>query len=415
MPALRTHGGSRHARLRLDRSCRHYLNSLPTAATRATFLDLCLRVRQRSVLLHQDALPDTGEPQLEWLRNLAAARDEFVRDAAAWPGCTGSANDAAVSLTAHLLARYPVPRVLHQVWRGGMDQQAVRARRWFLDHAAGRPLRHLDLPLPLTRRMERHFQTSPPHLTITQALRRAELLGLGASAELAQCVLATRMGHDLTNADFWRTVGQFLVRVQATLDPLDVGVVVDFVHGVRLHRTEVEGPDGPLVLEPPQPDFELAGRTLASVLRLARHWHATLGRGTADTARWSASAYAPLTLLREAGRPATADEPARDPLLWELVELRSPRDLQLESRAMQHCVATYAARCQAGTARIWSLRSRRGPVVRSLATVEVRPDTQAIVQVCGPDNAAPTRSCAKAIVQWAQRERLAIEAKEMRC
>ena len=82
---------------------------------------------------------------------------------------------------------------------------------------------------------------------------------------------------------------------------------------------------------------------------------------------------------------------------------------------MQHCVATYAARCQAGTARIWSLRSRRGPVVRSLATVEVRPDAQAIVQVRGPDNAAPTRSCAKAIVQWAQRERLAIEAKEMRC
>lgn len=414
MPALRTHGGSRHARLRLDRSCRHFLNSLPSAATRTTFLDLCLQVRRRSVLLHRDALPDAGEPQLELLRNLAAARDEFVREVDDWPGCAGSANDAAVSLAEHLFARYPVPRVLHQVWRGGLDEPAVRARRWFLDHAAGRPLRHVGLPLPLTRRMERHFQASPPHLTLAQALRRAELLGLGATPELAQAVVATRMGHDLTHPEFWRTVGQFLVRVQSALDPLEVGVLVDFVYGVRLQRTEVEGPDGPLVLEPPQPDFELAGRTLASMLRLARRWHATLGRGAAGTACWPASAHAPLTLLREPGCPATAEEPARDPLLWEVVELRSARELQQEGRAMQHCVATYAARCQAGTARIWSLRSRRGAVVRSLATIEVRPAARAVVQVRGPDNAAPTRSCAQAIVQWARRAGLAVEAKEVR-
>ncbi len=413
MPALRTHGGSRHARLRVDRSTRHHLQTLPTTASRAVFLELCRVARQRSALLGRTWLPPKGEPQLELLRNVAAAHDHFVRDADTWPGDAGSANDAAVSLTDHLLARYPVPRVLHQVWRGGTDAEAARARRWFVEHGAGRPLRHLDLPLPLTRRMERHFLTTPPHLSVPQALRRAELLGLGATPELTQTVLGTRMGRDLTNPAFWRTVGQFFVRVQDTIDPLDVDVIVDFVHGVRLQRTEAEGPDGPVVLEPPLPDFELAGRSLASVLRLAQ-WHASLARGTAATSKWSASPFSTMTFVREPGHPATDAESAREPLLWELVELRSPRALQLEGRALQHCVATYSSSCHDGTARIWSLRSRRGAVVRPLVTLEVRPSSRAIVQVRGPDNAAPTRACAQAIVQWAQREGLAVEAEEMR-
>jgi PcfJ-like protein len=414
MPALRTDGRASQARLRLDRGTRHCLGSLPTAESRAVFLDLCRVVRQRSVLLQPDSLPNTGAPQLELLRNLADACADFVRQPVNWSGCAGSANDAAASLILHLLARYPVPRVLHQVWSGGMDAAAHRARRWFLAHAAGRALRSLDLPLPLTRRMEHHFLGSPPHLSIPQALRRAELLALGAGPELVQAVIATRMGSDLTNPAVWRQVGQFLVRVQHAIDPLDVGVVVDFVHGVKLQFTEAEGPEGPVVLGPPCPDFELAARSLASVLRLARRWHATLALGSATTAPWSASRQAPMVLLRQAGRPATASEPAIDPLLWELIELRSPHELQQEGRAMQHCVGSYAIACRAGSARIWSLRSRRGHVVRPLATIEVRPADGAIVQVRGPNNTAPTRSCAAVIEQWARREGLVIAAPELR-
>jgi len=57
---------------------------------------------------------------------------------------------------------------------------------------------------------------------------------------------------------------------------------------------------------------------------------------------------------------------------FEIVELRSRRDLQLEGISMQHCVATYANDCEARHCSIWSLRwhSVEGRI-RPLVTIEL--------------------------------------------
>jgi hypothetical protein len=71
--------------------------------------------------------------------------------------------------------------------------------------------------------------------------------------------------------------------------------------------------------------------------------------------------------------------------LWTVRELTSSTELVEESRAMHHCVASYAYSCAQGSSAIFSLsldQARR-------ATVEVYPLRRRIVQARGPCN----RSC----------------------
>lgn len=57
---------------------------------------------------------------------------------------------------------------------------------------------------------------------------------------------------------------------------------------------------------------------------------------------------------------------------FEIAELRSRRDLQLEGISMQHCVATYGDDCETGYCSIWSLRwhDMQGRI-RPLVTIEL--------------------------------------------
>ena len=96
-------------------------------------------------------------------------------------------------------------------------------------HAAGTRFRDSDLPLPMTRRMESVFLRSADYLSVEAAMRRAELLALGATDALVTAVLATLLGAELANGPFWRTVMQFFVRASERLDPGAVGPMVDFV------------------------------------------------------------------------------------------------------------------------------------------------------------------------------------------
>lgn len=58
----------------------------------------------------------------------------------------------------------------------------------------------------MTRTMERIFLASADHLPMIAAMRRAELLALGATGDIIDAVLATRLASDLEHSEFWRTV-----------------------------------------------------------------------------------------------------------------------------------------------------------------------------------------------------------------
>ena len=90
-------------------------------------------------------------------------------------------------------------------------------------------------------------------------MRRAELLALGATDALVNAVLATRLGSELANGPFWRTVMEFFVRVSQRLDPGAVGPIIDFVQYVRHERIEVITDSGVQFVDPPIRTFPSRG------------------------------------------------------------------------------------------------------------------------------------------------------------
>jgi hypothetical protein len=84
-----------------------------------------------------------------------------------------------------------------------------------------------------------------------------------------------------------------------------------------------------------------------------------------------------------------------------VAQLRTAADLVAETRAMHHCVASYAAKCIAGHASIWSLRRRVAGNTERLLTIELDRQCRAI-QARGFDNRTPRIEERKILERWAK-------------
>jgi PcfJ-like protein len=82
-------------------------------------------------------------------------------------------------------------------------------------------------------------------------------------------------------------------------------------------------------------------------------------------------------------------------------QLKRAEDLVMESRAMRHCVSTYAAKCIAGHASIWSLRRCTEDRIDRLLTVEVDKQGRA-VQVRGLANRLAHAGERNVLERWAK-------------
>ena len=393
----------RHHKQQTDRAISHaYARLGPASRARPTFTALLHCVRTRSASLFEAPVAGEHHPGIEALVNLALFAGVWQRQPSEWPGCDSSWQVSADALARHLIARYPVPSFLASAWYERDDAGGAgggRYRDWFVAHAAGAPFRSLPLPIAMTRSMERIFLASPDHLTIPRAIRRAELIALGAGAPLVEAVLATRIADDLGNGAFWRTVWQFLIANRERIEVAQVSPIVDFLEAVRHERIAVETPAGLRWQDPPQPRFSMRGRTAQSLLRLMDAWHRGLGAATGGFT-WMPSPLKPLVI----------EEPPLDPSLppatWLFVELTNSEQLRQESAALRHCVASYADRCRRGASRIWSLRMQRGDRVRHVITIEVDMRRRAVVQARGWGNRPASGKPLALLRQWAGREHL---------
>jgi len=103
--------------------------------------------------------------------------------------------------------------------------------------------------------------------------------------------------------------------------------------------------------------FRLKKRNQDRLVTLFRSYN--LSQRNARVEQWPASPFPSWQETTEKGH-------------FEVVELRSRRDLQLEGISMQHCVATYADDCEKGRCSIWSLRRHDDQGrVRPLVTIEL--------------------------------------------
>jgi PcfJ-like protein len=361
------------------------------------FQELLLATRRVAPRLFDAPMLEGHHLGVDALVNLSRFRDAHFRSVADWTGTSSSWRPAIASLAHHLLCRYKVPAFLVSSW-WATDAKSDKKRGWFVAHSRGASFRSLNLPIAMTRKMEHIFLASPDHLTIECAMRRAELLALGAAAEVVAAILSTRLATDLNDGGFWRTVWLFLIANAAALETAQIGPIIDFIQAIRHDQRVLKEQEG-IGFNSPQPEFSVKGRTLQSMLRLMRDWHRSLGGGNSLVA-WARSSIEPLQLV----------EPSRDgselPRRWQMMELTNSAQLRSEGAALHHCVASYTDRCIRGTSCIWSLRLWRSEKILHVITVEVDPKRRAVIQARGLANRAASGRPLRLLQDWATRERL---------
>jgi hypothetical protein len=146
----------------------------------------------------------------------------------------------------------------------------------------------------------------------------------------------------------------------------------------------------------------MKGRTPASLLRQVAQWHHRLGKESGYVkSEWTGSGIRGYDVIE--GREGT-------PSLrrWTIRELLSGKELVVEGRAMQHCVATYIRSCASRATSIWTMQVQNYEGSQRVLTVEVRLATKTICQARGKRNALPDARGKDILRRWAAQERLTL-------
>jgi hypothetical protein len=330
---------------------------------------------------------------------------EVLRDPYAWRPQMKTRDAARLRLAAarYLFARYPVPEHLEQIWvdGGGLAREEIALRkRWFIVAAGGRSLYKEGAGAWLSRREVHAFLNPVGRLTfeeaIWQAIARSYASDPGVVLRIARSRIAWTPRAEL---GFWREVVRFFCTHPTSVEEMD---------DLRDYLADCYGRT---------PQFCLRGRTPASLRRQMREWHrdlAEIARIEAARRRAEAAHARALGQAVAAGASgswrgaaiadwswsqAAKDRSRREDYL--VVQLRTAADLVAETRAMHHCVASYATKCIAGQASIWSLRRRAEGSTERLLTIELDRQHRAI-QVRGFGNRTARTEERKLLERWAK-------------
>ncbi|MEM6572335.1 MAG: PcfJ domain-containing protein [Planctomycetota bacterium] len=370
----------------------------PKRPHRDRLVELMTVVSERGkFLLDREAVGGERLPYWRGLVTLNERRGQWRRDLDAWRPRSHNRRKQFASLARHLLADYYVPGFLDAAWLR-RDAQTSRYRDLFIHVGRGGNPRTAKTPVPMTKKVSHWFLQAPEHFTIEGAIRWGQVHALGGGARLSEALAATPLGRGFENEDFWRTVIAFFVQ-NPMLDPVQIGPLIDFIEHVKFRSTEVVGPDGSVeVHPPPQPGFSMAKRTPAALMRQMDRWHTGLGRRrNVGPPSWAGSGIGEF-------RWETGDRIKR---CWRIRELRSRTALQLEGRAMRHCVVSYATSCASGQCSIWSLDLETPDGREKRVTIEVSRQ-RVVVQTRGKDNRLPTDQEMDTLRRWAEQEELEI-------
>lgn len=325
---------------------------------------------------------------------------EAVRDPQSWRPQMKTRDPARLRLAAarHLFARYPVPAMLERIWidRTGLEPAEVQLRKqWYVIAARGGSLHKAGAGQWLTRKEVHAFLNAPSGLgfdeSIWHAIARCCVDSPTPALAIARSKIARTPRPEMR---FWREVTRLFC-----LNPAPVETIDDLCDYLAecLRR---------------DPGYRLEGRTLSSLTRRMHEWH----RDLEAVARIEALRRRAVRQRAMAGDAEIAwrGSPLPD---WEwkpspkeattkgerfvVRQLRHAEDLVSESRAMRHCVSTYAEKCIDGRASIWSLRRCAGNGTDRLLTIELDPQRQA-VQVRGLANRLAREDERSVLERWAK-------------
>jgi hypothetical protein len=364
---------------------------------RAAFDQLLACAWERSGLLR--ASPTGREPNaapallaLKRLQNFAHRRACWIAVPEDWRAPKATQWVQLRSLAEHLFARYETPKYLHSAWDLPPGPEGFRQQSWFIRIARGGSFRSLELPIPLTGRMRHYLREAPDDLTVSEAVRFSEVLGLGGDAKLARRIAKSRLGRDLSNPQFSRTVLRFFIS-NPDFPAGQLDYALDFIHAMRFGGEMITAHNGWQPRAPIHPEFEIEGRTTKSLLRLMHQWKLEAADSERPVECWRPSGIAPYHFLEK-----HADGMDRE---WSIVELCNSAALIAEGRAMSHCVASYIDKCRRRDCSIWSLRLRVREKEKRMATIQVAPN-RLIVQIRGRCNSFAGDRSQDMIIRWSE-------------
>ena len=324
---------------------------------------------------------------------------DAVREARAWRPRMKTHDAARLRLAAarHLFALYAVPAALEDIWLddGGLADAEVRLRRrWYIVAAKGGSLYQAGASAWLTRKEVHAFLNTPAGLGFDAALWRAVALSYTDDGALALRIARSKIARaSREDMAFWRSAVRFFCTHPAAPHTMDD--LCDHLAACRQRDAR----------------YSLVGRTPASLARRMHEWHRDFAAIERIQILQQRARRRGAAALADAGwpgsplsdwdwTPVSKDAKARGER-FVVRQLRRAEELVLESRAMRHCVASYAAKCIAGQASIWSLRRCGKDHVDRLLTIEVDRHDSA-VQVRGFANRPPHPHERQVLERWAR-------------
>ncbi|MCB0843050.1 MAG: PcfJ domain-containing protein [Bacteroidetes bacterium] len=289
----------------------------------------------------------------------------------------------------YLFAQYHLPKFLDHVW----FEDNLEFQNWYLKLGKGINIRNLNTPLDYTKKMSHYFMQAPDHLTVRQALRWGQILGLGGDRRLADTITSGHLGTNLVEDDFWSTVIIFM-KNQPMLDPSLINPIIDYIYHQKFHgQRRLTNYHTYEFIPPPTPGFSMKGRTITSLIRGMEKWHRELRevKYTGKNISWIGSRKKDWEYIEGVGNGQKC---------YQIIQLKSALELIEEGRAMKHCVASYAYSCSKGNCSIWSLRVNHDFSQKPLVTIEVNARDM-IVQARGKYNAMPSQVEQNIIRRWA--------------
>tara|TARA_R110000868_G_scaffold250693_3_gene507368 strand:- start:104811 stop:106082 length:1272 start_codon:yes stop_codon:yes gene_type:complete len=392
-----------HAARRVDELVTQYARS--SGKVRNQYWRLIEVIRRRTSLLSprvaiQKAVCHIDHEQIvKACYRIAMYRRNWIKHPETWQVATQNPFLQMQSLVKHLFDRYPVPDYLAKAW-WSTESDYLWGITLYRFLAQGKSIRqfHYLKNLHFTKRMAGFFMHAPVDLAPQAALRWSQILGMGGNERLARVLIQrSRLDELVTDEPFWETVIRFLIQNQP-ISTDEIVQIVEFIFQQRFDPAEKiwRKGAGPY---PVQPDFSLKGRSLMSLRRHMVHWRSDLiEKGMMPPPEvdpldfpWRRSAIGEFRCELEGQ-------------IWSIEEVLTPRQLQIESKIMNHCVETYLSECVRRKTTIWSMKVKAGQRRRRQLTIEVLPQKKVIFEARGKNNCEPNPTVRQVLNRWALQE-----------
>ncbi len=329
-----------------------------------------------------------GNTFIEALALISVHSHAWLRPVEAWKPRSHSAQRQFASLLRHLFVQYDMPAFFDSIWFLQPTKETAKQVEWYLFVGKGQNIRNCELPLPMTKKMAHHFMHAPKDVSVNQALRWGQILGLGGDERLARAIFGTRLVENFKDEEFWVTVIRWFA-AHPMLDRTHVGPIIDYLYAQRF-ETQI-GHEAPQ-----QPNLTMKGRSPASLLRQVNEWHRRLANdNTQQLRQWNPSGIQGFEFLEGSQKNNTLK-------CWTIRELLSSKSLFAEGRQLKHCVATYASSCARGHCSIWTMEVESCEGFKKLITIEVSKVGNLICQARGKANRLPNEKEKNIIRRWAE-------------